>query len=444
MFILVAMQTLIFLATVVFVAVQTDRITRTLKLSAHQDVLNNLHRLDELLIGNPELATVFQETSGEIEPRHRTFLYFVFNLFDSLYSKVHLGIVDYRTWNPWRNWLISLAQHPKVKQFWADVAARGLYTEPFIRFANDAFAVPADNSPYLSIVVPFHGDPAVLSGCLQTVKQYASDKVEIIVVADGMHGVEFQDLIKASQPDCRVINIPRGGPARARNEGLWQTHGHYVLFLDADAELTPGTVERLHQVIEQAGEVAAVQAVPIAATRNLIGRHEEAEYWTNYVRSTEDVLDVEQVHTHCAIYRRQVLTDIGGFNEDFHRPGGEDTDLAYRIRNLGLRLCIATGAIVRHHNSTNLGSSGFRCERRILPRAVAKPSTACVADSRRRKKQAGHKPPGACGLPGVRPWPRLSASYSPRPGLVLRLPAAKAGTPDGRVVPEPGTVRGTS
>lgn len=46
------------------------------------------------------------------------------------------------------------------------------------------------------------------------------------------------------------------------------------------------------------------------------------------------------------------------------------------------------------------------------------------------------------GLSGVRPRPRLSATYSPRAGLLLRLSARWADTPDGRVVPEPGTVRG--
>jgi hypothetical protein len=38
------------------------------------------------------------------------------------------------------------------------------------------------------------------------------------------------------------------------------------------------------------------------------------------------------------------------------------------------------------------GSSGFRCERPIFPGAVAKTSAVSEAESRGRKKQAGHKP----------------------------------------------------
>src|SRR5437763_2530696 len=47
-------------------------------------------------------------------------------------------------------------------------------------------------------------------------------------------------------------------------------------------------------------------------------------------------------------YRRQLLEELGGFDESFRRPFGEDTDLAWRAKRSAARIVFEPTALVFH------------------------------------------------------------------------------------------------
>lgn len=78
-------------------------------------------------------------------------------------------------------------------------------------------------SPFISIIIPFYGtaDPVLLQRCITSIREQGMEEgsYEIIVVDD-----ESQTT---------------GG---ARNSGIQQSHGEYLLFVDADDVLLPDTI----------------------------------------------------------------------------------------------------------------------------------------------------------------------------------------------------------
>ena len=54
------------------------------------------------------------------------------------------------------------------------------------------------------------------------------------------------------------------------------------------------------------------------------------------------------------LFRREALTAIGGFDEDFPIAGGEDTDLGWRLVAGGARFAYAEAAICLHNHPTRL------------------------------------------------------------------------------------------
>ncbi len=52
---------------------------------------------------------------------------------------------------------------------------------------------------------------------------------------------------------------------------------------------------------------------------------------------------------------RSALESVGGFDESYRAPSGEDNDLSYRWRDRGVRIRFARGALVDHHHPTSLG-----------------------------------------------------------------------------------------
>ena len=91
----------------------------------------------------------------------------------------------------------------------------------------------------------FNPGPDALHRTVQGVPDHP--ETEIIVVFDGC--VERYESsigsILRDDPRVRLIAIPHGGVSRARNAGVSEARGRWVLFLDADDYLMPGALENL-------------------------------------------------------------------------------------------------------------------------------------------------------------------------------------------------------
>jgi GT2 family glycosyltransferase len=339
----------------------------------YQATLDTLHRLDELLISDSTLADVFDthvsgNTDWQAQPKHRTFLYFIFNLIDSLYNRFRAGIVDYETWLPWRGWVIQLVKNPYVTQFWNSVRQKHVYSRPFARFM-DAYC-HSDPGCDVGIVIPFRGSTSDLTSCLEALGKCSIPNSRILVVCDGYQRETVESIATRFSGSVSLAFIPASGPAAARNRGLYAIACSYVFFIDSDVLVPACALALMYEAIKSDDRIGGVQALPVARDpNNAVSRYEEYEYWLNYVHATEQCIDVGQLHSHCVVYRRDILLDIGGFDERFRCPGGEDTDVSFAVSNCGYRLCILSEARVCHRNAGTVREYVRRRLSRVRARA---------------------------------------------------------------------------
>lgn len=83
-----------------------------------------------------------------------------------------------------------------------------------------------------SFIIPHHNSPELLSRCLNSIPQRSD--IEIIVVDDNSNPEKRPDVTRA---DARVIYIPSAeskGAGHARNVGLDNAKGKWLLFADCD------------------------------------------------------------------------------------------------------------------------------------------------------------------------------------------------------------------
>lgn len=98
--------------------------------------------------------------------------------------------------------------------------------------------------PLISIIIPVYNVERYLPACLESVVQQQLDDCEVIVVDDGATdgSAGICDDFAARHPQFRVIHQANLGVAAARNRGIEEARGEYVVFLDSDDFLVPGAI----------------------------------------------------------------------------------------------------------------------------------------------------------------------------------------------------------
>ena len=192
----------------------------------------------------------------------------------------------------------------------------------------------------ISIVMPTHNKAKDVTICLEAVFSQieARDDVEVIVVNDGSRDETPQVLqaLASANPAMRVLTMPGGGPARARNAGIAAAEGDLLLMLDDDVVPQPGWFDAILAPFATPTVVGVEgKVIPVGG--------EEWGPLGMAPRNSEG-----GVYLTCNIaFRRKVLLDFGGFDEGFPFPAFEDTDLAMQALQHGT-VEWAPSAMVQH------------------------------------------------------------------------------------------------
>lgn len=112
----------------------------------------------------------------------------------------------------------------------------------------------------VSIVVPVYNAVEWLDTCIESLVEQTYREVEIILIDDCSTDGSLEKCDEWAKKDSRVKVIPfseNRGPSAARNEGLRNVHGEWVLFVDADDWLDRRCVE----VVVEAAERQAADIV---------------------------------------------------------------------------------------------------------------------------------------------------------------------------------------
>ncbi|MFE9452704.1 CDP-glycerol glycerophosphotransferase family protein [Streptomyces sp. NPDC006739] len=111
--------------------------------------------------------------------------------------------------------------------------------------------------PRFSVIVPAYKVQAYLSECLDSVLSQSYPDLELIVVDDRSPDACGAIIDEYAARDARVrpVRLPENkGLGGARNAGLEQAAGDYVVFVDGDDTLTPDALRAIADRIKETGE----------------------------------------------------------------------------------------------------------------------------------------------------------------------------------------------
>lgn len=103
----------------------------------------------------------------------------------------------------------------------------------------------------ISVIVPVYNVEAYLNDCLESIVNQTYSDLEIILVDDGSTDSSGLMCDEWAEKDkrIRVFHIENGGAANARNKGLDECSGDYILFCDSDDYYDKNAVQLLYDVL---------------------------------------------------------------------------------------------------------------------------------------------------------------------------------------------------
>jgi len=208
-----------------------------------------------------------------------------------------------------------------------------------------------DNVPFVSVVIPTYNRRELLSGAITSLlnQAYPEDRYEIIVVDNSStDGTEetVRSLQEKTQKVLQYYRKGNEGPGSARNLGIEKARGDVVAFTDSDCIADVNWLK--NGVARMTDGIGLVQGKTLP----------NPDQTQRTLQQTMKVLSEDSYYQTCNIfYRKEILDIVGGFSPElcgldfFGRPrwGGEDADLAWRIKKRGWRSVFADDTVVYHH-----------------------------------------------------------------------------------------------
>lgn len=230
------------------------------------------------------------------------------------------------------------------------------------------FQFPLYNQPEVSIIIPVYNKFTYTFNCLKSLENQLTDSItfEVIVVDDNSTD-ETQEYLSCSSTIKLIVNDQNLGFILSCNRGASIAKGEFLCFLNNDTQVLPGWLENLVEVIKQNHQAGAVGSKLIYADGRLqeaggiiwqdatgynYGRLDspnEPEY--NYLRQ------VDYCSGASLLVKKELFKKVDGFCEDFIPAYYEDTDLCFKIRQLGYKVLYQPKSSLIHYEGITSGTS---------------------------------------------------------------------------------------
>jgi GT2 family glycosyltransferase len=230
---------------------------------------------------------------------------------------------------------------------------------------------------HLSIIIPSHNRPDLLSACLSSVQRHDPEQTQVIVVDDASPGGSVGKVAQTFS-GVELITLTRNsGFCAAINAGLQRARGAVVQVLNDDTEVLPGWTEAPIKRLATDPGIASVAPLVLRWPDGVIIDSAGDEYDPGgfaYSRGRGRpigglFLQPREVFgaSGCgAFFRRDSLLKIGGFPGRF-KAYFDDVAVGIRLRQIGYRCWYEPSSRILHHGSASHG----KCPNRQLAEQLA-------------------------------------------------------------------------
>jgi glycosyltransferase involved in cell wall biosynthesis len=188
--------------------------------------------------------------------------------------------------------------------------------------------------PRVSILIPCYRQAQYLGQAVDDALGQTHGDVETIVINDGSDD-DTAEVAARYKGRIRYLHQPNRGPSAARNFGIREASGEWVLFLDADDRLDRETIARCVQAV--GNDVGVVGVLGHRYFRERIEESDSPLAFPGEAASLRSFVWRTSAPINAYFAPLTAVRAVGGFDEEV--LGAEDLDLWIRLAEHGLHYC---------------------------------------------------------------------------------------------------------
>lgn len=207
----------------------------------------------------------------------------------------------------------------------------------------------------VSVVIVNYNTADFTAQCLDSIGRTPPEASLEIVVVDNASDGDDAGTLERRYPAIRLIRSPRNvGIAGGNNLGMEATAGCYVLLLNNDTVVQPGTIDRLVEFLDDHPHAGGAAGTLLNGDKSFQSSYFDFPSLRNeflFVTQLGPLLDsdfpshppptevceINWTSTAFALFRRDAMASVGMVDEEYFIYSDE-TDLQYRMRQAGWRM----------------------------------------------------------------------------------------------------------
>ena len=228
------------------------------------------------------------------------------------------------------------------------------------------------NNPELSIIILNYNTKELLADCLNSIKKYEKEVPLEVIVSDNASSDESAQMIKDKFPWVKLLTGKNEGFSKGNNRARPYIHGNMVLFLNPDTIVHQDVFAKTTTYLKEHKGVGALTCklilpdgsmdkdtrrrfpTPWISFNRLILRN-GYKYW--YQDVPDNITqEVDAIQGAFFLTWKKTLDKVGWFDEDYFFQG-EDIDLSWKIKNIGLKNIYYPLVSITHIKNASTGKS---------------------------------------------------------------------------------------
>jgi glycosyltransferase involved in cell wall biosynthesis len=223
------------------------------------------------------------------------------------------------------------------------------------------------NLPLVSIVIPIYNYGVQFEKTLSSVFESSYKNVEVIIVNDGSTEKYVDLKLKSLEehPNMIVINQENSGPSSARNNGIKNSKGDFILPLDADDMIHPDYIQTCVSVLKNNKNIS-----PVYCDTLHVGQIQGVEQRPEW---SLDRLIQGPFIVNCSMFHREAFDKCEGYDESM--KGWEDYDLWIRMAKngyVGKRIPKALFSYFHHENDGTVSTEANKNQQELYNKIMEK------------------------------------------------------------------------